>query len=49
MPLASKQYWHFRHELEKTLEFPVDVYTETDDPVFVEKIIERGETIYDVP
>lgn len=46
-PLASKQYWVFRYELEQALDFPVDVYTQTDDAVFVRKMTERGETIYE--
>ena len=46
-PLASKQYWDFRHDLEQALDFPVDVYTQTDDPVFIRKMKDRGETIYE--
>ncbi|MBW1708210.1 MAG: nucleotidyltransferase domain-containing protein [Deltaproteobacteria bacterium] len=47
-PLAGDRYWIFRHELEQALECPVDVYTQDDDPVFVNKVHERGEIIYEV-
>lgn len=48
MPLAAEQYWSFRHDLEEALEVSVDLYTEDDDRDFVRKILERGETIYEV-
>lgn len=48
MPLSAGQFWAFRHELEEALDFPVDLYTESDDHEFVEKILERGETVYEV-
>ncbi len=46
-PLAGKQYWAFRHELEQAMAFPVDVYTQDDDPGFIKKVGERGEVIYE--
>jgi len=46
-PLGGQQYWAFRHELEQAMEFPVDIYTQDDDPGFINKISERGEVIYE--
>jgi predicted nucleotidyltransferase len=48
MPLKNSQYWDFRHELEEAVDWPIDLYTNLDDPILVEKIISRGETIYEV-
>lgn len=48
MPLAARDYWRCRHELEEALDYPLDLYTQDDDPIFVRKILDRGETIYDV-
>ena len=48
VPLPGDQYWAFRHELEQALEFPVDVYTQDDDPGFIKKLGERGEVIYEI-
>ena len=48
MPLKNRQYWDFRHELEEAVDLPIDLYTDSDDPILVEKIISRGETIYEV-
>jgi predicted nucleotidyltransferase len=47
-PLTAKKYWAFRHELEQAMNFPVDVYTQDDDPVFIRKMSERGEVIYEI-
>ena len=44
--LAEDQYWNFRHDLEEAVELPIDLYTDGDDPIFIEKIIARGEKIY---
>ncbi|EFK11262.1 nucleotidyltransferase domain protein [delta proteobacterium NaphS2] len=46
--LDTNQYWDFRHDLEQALDYPLDVYTQTDDPVFVQKVLKRGEKIYEV-
>lgn len=46
-PLKADKYWDFIRELENTVGLPVDVYTDTDDEVFVRKILERGKTIYE--
>ena len=48
MPLKNSQFWDFRFELEEAVDLPIDLYTDLDDPIFVEKIISRGEIIYDV-
>lgn len=46
--LSADQYWRFRHELQEALQLPVDLYTDSYDSVFVNKIIERGEMVYRV-
>jgi len=48
MPLKNSRYWDFRHELEEAVDLPIDLYTDLDDPILVEKIILRGEKIYEV-
>jgi len=47
-PLPGKDYWDFIRELADVIGIPVDVYTDTDDEVFVKKILERGEVIYEI-
>ena len=47
-PLPGTAYWNLIRELEDTVGLPVDVYTDTDDGVFVKKILERGEVIYEI-
>ena len=37
MPLKNSQYWDFRHELEEAVDLPIDLYTDLDDPILVEK------------
>jgi uncharacterized protein len=46
--LPNHRYWIFRHELEETVQLPIDLYSDSDDPRFVKKIVERGEKIYGV-
>ena len=48
MPLKNNRYWDFRHEREAAVDLPIDLYTDLDDPILVEKIILRGEKIYEV-
>ncbi len=48
MRLKNSQYWDFRYELEEAVGLPIDLYTDLDDPILVEKIITRGETLYEV-
>ena len=46
--LPNDLYWEFRHELEEAVQLPIDLYTDSDNRGFVDKIIERGEKIYGV-
>ena len=48
VPLKNNQYWDFRYELEEAVDLPIDLYTDLDDPIIVEKIISRRETLYEV-
>ena len=48
MPLKNSRYWDFRYELEESVDLPIDLYTDLDDPIIVEKITSRGETLYEV-
>jgi predicted nucleotidyltransferase len=48
MPLRNSRYWDFRYELEEAVDLPIDLYTDLDDPIIVEKIISRGETLYEI-
>jgi predicted nucleotidyltransferase len=47
LPLAAAQYWDFKRELEEILDFPVDLHSQDDDPGFVEKVLRRGEVVYE--
>lgn len=47
MPLHDDDYWKLRFDLEEAIGFPIDVYSQSDDPQFIKKIIERGELIYE--
>ncbi|MDQ3460159.1 MAG: nucleotidyltransferase domain-containing protein [Deinococcota bacterium] len=47
LPLAAAQYWDFKRELEESLAYPVDLHSQDDDPGFVEKVLSRGEVIYE--
>ena len=47
-PLSAVDYWKFCHELERMILYPVDIYTQNDDPVFVQKILQRGEIVYEI-
>ena len=48
MPLKNSEYWDFRYELEEAVDLPIDLYTDLDDPILVQKIMSRGEIIYEV-
>ncbi len=48
IPLLKDQYWQCQHELEQIIEFPIDLYTQDDDPKFVDKILKRGKVIYEI-
>lgn len=45
--LNDDDYWKIRFDLEEALGFPVDIYSHSDDPQFIKKIMERGEVIYE--
>ncbi|CAD7766639.1 MAG: hypothetical protein DNFNHJIP_00037 [Candidatus Argoarchaeum ethanivorans] len=47
-PLSGEKYWEFRREIEDAVNSTIDLYTIGDDPVFVKKILSRGETVYEV-
>ena len=46
IPLADKDFWQIRHELEEAIGCRIDIYTQTDEPQFIEKIMARGKVIY---
>lgn len=46
--LSNEKYYDFKRELEDAVETPIDLYTDKDDTLFVEKIITRGEVIYEI-
>ena len=48
MPVVAEHYWPLRRDLEAALGCPLDLYTQDDDPVFVRKVMERGELVYEV-
>ncbi len=47
IPLNEADYWKIRFDLEEAIGFPIDVYSQSDDPQFIKKIMERGEVIYE--
>ena len=44
--VGAAAYWNLRRDLEQALGRPLDLFTQDDDPVFVAKIIARGQVIY---
>jgi predicted nucleotidyltransferase len=44
--VGSATFWDLRGDLERALGRPLDLFTEDDDPVFVAKVMARGEVIY---
>lgn len=48
IPLSAESFWNCRRELEQELDFPIDLYTQDDDQTFINKILQRGEVIYEV-
>lgn len=48
LPLNKDQYWECLRELEESMEFPVDLYTQDDDVKFVSKILARGKVVYEI-
>jgi predicted nucleotidyltransferase len=47
-PLSAEQFFTFQCILEEKLNLPVDLHTMNEDRKFVEKILSRGEVIYEV-
>jgi len=47
-PLPSAEYWNLHFDLEQIVGLPIDFFTQDDDPRFVNKILERGEVIYEI-
>lgn len=45
--LTGERYWQLWRVLEEVTGHSVDLYCQTDDTVFVKKIKERGEVIYE--
>ena len=45
--LEADQFWNLWRDLEESLDHPVDLYYQSDDPVFIEKIKDRGKLIYE--
>lgn len=41
-PLPKEKYWELRFDLEEVLGYPIDLFTQDDDPVLVNKITNRG-------
>ena len=48
IPVTAEAFWSLRRELATAVSFPLDLYTQDDDPVFVRKVMERGELIHEV-
>jgi predicted nucleotidyltransferase len=44
--LPNNLFWQFRHELEEAVQLPIDLYTDSDDQSFVQKIVKCGEKLY---
>lgn len=44
--IGAAAYWDLRRDLEQALARPLDLFTQDDDPVFVAKIMARGQLIY---
>lgn len=47
-PLSAEQFFTFQCALEEKLNLPVDLHTMNENKKFVEKILARGEVIYEV-
>jgi predicted nucleotidyltransferase len=47
-PLSAEDFFSFQCSLEEKLNIPVDLHTMNEDKKFIEKILDRGEVIYEV-
>jgi predicted nucleotidyltransferase len=45
--VRAEDYWALRRDLEQALGRPLDLITQDDDRLFVTKIIDRGQCLYD--
>lgn len=48
IPVSAADYWALRRDLEAALGCPIDLYSQDDDPVFVRKVMDRGELFYEI-
>jgi predicted nucleotidyltransferase len=46
--LSNDKFWEFKRVLEEAVGLPIDLYTDKDEKTFVQKIMSRGEVIYEV-
>jgi len=44
--VGAAAYWDLRRDLEQVLGRPLELFAQDDDPVFVAKVIARGQVIY---
>lgn len=47
-PLSAEQFFRFQCQLEERLNLTVDLHTMNEDRKFIEKIIKRGEVVYEI-
>ena len=47
-PLSAEHFFSFQCSLEEKLNLPVDLHTMNEDKKLIEKILNRGEVIYEV-
>lgn len=47
-PLPAEEFFRFHCQLEERLNLAVDLHTVSEDKKFIEKIIKRGEVVYEV-
>ena len=45
-PLKNVDYWTFKRDIEEVTGYPVDLYTQDDEALFVSKLRSRGEVIF---
>lgn len=45
--LKNEKYWEMLHDLEELANQPIDLYCQLDDPVFIAKVKNRGELVYE--
>ena len=45
--LSAADYWPFKRAVEEATGYSCDLHTQDDDPIFVKKVLERGEVVYE--